>query len=213
MQTIIDIVLHIDVHLDAVIRQYGPWTYVLLFGVVFAETGLVVTPFLPGDSLLFAVGTFAARGSLQIGVVVALLAVAAIAGDTANYWIGSAAGSRMLTGGWSRFVKPEYLDRTHRFYERYGSLTIVLARFVPVVRTFAPFVAGVGRMTYGRFLVYNVVGGVAWVVLFVLGGYVFGNIAFVRRHFTLVIVGIIVVSVLPAAVEILRRRRRADASR
>lgn len=213
MQTIIDIVLHIDVHLDAVIRQYGPWTYALLFGVVFAETGLVVTPFLPGDSLLFAVGTFAARGSLQIGVVVALLAVAAIAGDTANYWIGSAAGSRMLTGGWSRFVKPEYLDRTHRFYERYGSLTIVLARFVPVVRTFAPFVAGVGRMTYGRFLVYNVVGGVAWVVLFVLGGYVFGNIAFVRRHFTLVIVGIIVVSVLPAAVEILRRRRRADASR
>jgi len=213
MQTIIDIVLHIDVHLDAVIRQYGPWTYVLLFGVVFAETGLVVTPFLPGDSLLFAVGTFAARGSLQIGVVVALLAVATIAGDTANYWIGSAAGSRMLTGGWSRFVKPEYLDRTHRFYERYGSLTIVLARFVPVVRTFAPFVAGVGRMTYGRFLVYNVVGGVAWVVLFVLGGYVFGNIAFVRRHFTLVIVGIIVVSVLPAAVEILRRRRRADASR
>lgn len=213
MQTIIDIVLHIDVHLDAVIRQYGPWTYALLFGVVFAETGLVVTPFLPGDSLLFAVGTFAARGSLQISIVVVLLAVAAIAGDTANYWIGSAAGSRMLTGGWSRFVKPEYLDRTHRFYERYGSLTIVLARFVPVVRTFAPFVAGVGRMTYGRFLLYNVVGGVAWVVLFVLGGYVFGNIPFVRRHFTLVIVGIIVVSVLPAAVEILRHRRRAEASR
>lgn len=213
MQTIIDIVLHIDVHLDAVIRQYGPWTYALLFAVVFAETGLVATPFLPGDSLLFAVGTFAARGSLQIGVAVAVLAVAAIAGDTVNYWIGSAAGSRIMTGGWSRFVKPEYLDRTHRFYERYGSLTIVLARFVPVVRTFAPFVAGLGRMAYARFLAFNVVGGVAWVALFVLGGYVFGNVAFVRRHFTLVIVGIIIVSVLPAVVEILRHRRRRDASR
>lgn len=213
MQTLIDIVLHIDVHLDAVIRQYGGWTYAVLGAVVFAETGFVVTPFLPGDSLLFAAGTLAARGSLRIGVVVVLLAFAAIAGDTVNYWMGSAVGSRMLAGRWSRFVKPEYLERTRRFYERYGSLTIVLARFVPVVRTFAPFVAGVGAMTYGRFFVYNVVGGIAWVVSFVFGGYVFGNIPAVRRHFTLVVLGIIVVSILPAVLEVVKHRRRTAASR
>ncbi len=213
MQTLIDFVLHIDVHLDAVIRHYGGWTYAVLGAVIFAETGFVVTPFLPGDSLLFAAGTLAARGSLQVGVLVVLLAAAAIAGDSVNYWMGSAAGSRVLAGRWSRVVKPEYLERTHRFYERYGSLTIVLARFVPVVRTFAPFVAGVGAMAYGRFFVYNVVGGIAWVASFVFGGYVFGNIPAVQRHFTLVVAGIIAISILPAVLEVVKHRRRTAASR
>lgn len=213
MQTLIDIVLHVDVHLDAAIQQYGTWTYALLFAVIFAETGLVATPFLPGDSLLFAAGTFAARGSLHLGLLVALLASAAVAGDTVNYWIGSAVRSRIRAGSGVWFLRPDYLDRTHRFYERYGSMTIVLARFVPIVRTFAPFVAGVGRMTYWRFLMYNIAGGVVWVVLFVAGGYLFGNIPFIRRRFTLAIAGIIIVSVLPAALEILRHRRRAGVSR
>src|SRR2546426_11142091 len=178
MQTLIEIVLHIDVHLDAAIQQYGTWTYALLFAVIFAETGLVATPFLPGDSLLFAAGTFAARGSLHLGTVVAVLTVAAVAGDTTNYWIGSAVRSRVHGGGRVWFLKSDYLDRTHRFYERYGSVTIVLARFVPIVRTFAPFVAGVGRMTYWRFRVYNIAGGVLWVVLLRAGGSLFSDLAF-----------------------------------
>src|SRR5256712_6314672 len=213
MQTLIDVVLHIDVHLDAAIQQYGTWTYALLFAVIFAETGLVATPFLPGDSLLFAAGTFAARGSLHLGTVVAVLTVAAVAGDTANYWIGSAVRSRVREGSRVRFLKPDSLDRTHRFYERYGSFTIVLARFVPIVRTLAPFVAGVGRMTYWRFLIYNIGGAVLWVVLLVAGGYLLGNLPFIRRRFTLAIVGIILVSVLPAVLEIVRHRRRAKVSR
>ena len=213
MQTLIDIVLHIDVHLDAAIQQYGTWTYALLFAVIFAETGLVATPFLPGDSLLFAAGTFVAGGSLHLGTIVAVLTVAAVAGDTANYWIGSAVRSRVHGGSRVWFLKPDSLDRTHRFYERYGSFTIVLARFVPIVRTFAPFVAGVGRMTYWRFLIYNIGGAVLWVVLLVGGGYLFGNLPFIRRRFTLAIVGIILVSVLPAVLEMMRHRRRAKVSR
>jgi len=173
----------------------------------------VATPFLPGDSLLFAAGTFAARGSLHLGTVVAALTVAAVAGDTANYWIGSAVRSRVRGGSRVWFLKSDYLDRTHRFYERYGSFTIVLARFVPIVRTFAPFVAGVGRMTYRRFLLYNIGGAVLWVMLLVGGGYLFGNLPFIRRRFTLAIVGIILVSVLPAVLEMMRHRRRAKVSR
>ncbi|MBK6847439.1 MAG: DedA family protein [Proteobacteria bacterium] len=204
---LIDFVLHLDRHLGAIISQYGVWTHLLLFLVVFCETGLVVTPFLPGDSLLFAAGTFAALGSLDIHLLAALLAVAAIAGDTLNYWIGAWAGPRVLNGR-VRWLRQEYLERTHRFYEKHGGKTIILARFVPIIRTFAPFVAGVGAMSYRRFVLFNVVGGVVWVGLFSYAGYFFGNIPVVRRNFTLVIMAIIVLSVLPIVIEFVRARRQ-----
>lgn len=202
-----DFVLHLDRHLGAIIAQYGVWTHLLLFLIVFCETGLVVTPFLPGDSLLFAAGTFAALGSLDVHLLVLLLAVAAIAGDTLNYWVGAWAGPRVLNGR-SRWLRQDYLERTHRFYERHGGKTIILARFVPIIRTFAPFVAGVGAMSYRRFLLFNIVGGVVWVALFSYAGYFFGNIPVVRRNFTIVIMAIIVISVLPIAIEFLRARRQ-----
>jgi membrane-associated protein len=202
-----DYVLHLDKSLGQIIQDYGLWTYLILFAVIFCETGLVVTPFLPGDSLLFAAGAFAAIGSLDVTLLFILLAVAAIIGDTVNYWIGAYVGPRAFSGE-IRFLKKEYLDRTHRFYERYGPGTIILARFVPIVRTFAPFVAGIGAMNYGRFIAYNVIGGVAWVALFVFGGYWFGNLPFVKEHFTLVVLAIIVISVIPLAVEVLRARLR-----
>jgi membrane-associated protein len=188
-----------------VISEYGTWTHLILFLIVFCETGLVVTPFLPGDSLLFAAGTFAALGALDLWMMVLLLIGAAILGDTVNYWVGAYIGPRAF-GGNLRFLRQEYLDRTHAFYERHGGKTIILARFVPIIRTFAPFVAGVGAMTYPRFLTYNVVGAVLWVGLFVLGGYFFGNIPTVRENFTLVILAIIALSVLPIAVEAIRAR-------
>ncbi|HEY3174238.1 MAG TPA: DedA family protein [Candidatus Polarisedimenticolia bacterium] len=206
---LLDMLLHVDRYLDQIIRDYGTGTYLLLFVVVFCETGLVVTPFLPGDSLLFAVGAFAARGSLDLTTSLILLAAAGILGDTANYWIGARVGPAVFHRPDSRFFKREHLDRTHRFYEKYGSKTIVLARFVPIVRTFAPFVAGIGNMAYARFLAYNVIGGVAWVGLFVLGGYYFGNIEAVRRNFSLVILAIITLSVLPIVIELIRHRRRS----
>ncbi|MGH7504193.1 MAG: VTT domain-containing protein, partial [Longimicrobiales bacterium] len=164
-----DFILHIDVHLDAIVRQYGMWTYGILFLIIFCETGLVVTPFLPGDSLLFAAGAFAARGALEPGVLFLLLGIAAIAGDTINYWIGRYVAPRLKRG--IPFVKQSHIDRTHAFYEKHGAKTIILARFIPIVRTFAPFVAGIGAMTYGRFLTYNVVGGLVWIALFVFAGY------------------------------------------
>lgn len=207
---IVDLFLHLDQHLGQLISDYGTWTHLILFTIVFCETGLVVTPFLPGDSLLFAAGTFAALGALDLWLVVVLLIVAAIIGDTVNYWIGSYIGPRAFRGD-IRFLRKEYLDRTHAFYERHGGKTIIMARFVPIIRTFAPFVAGVGAMSYGKFLTYNVVGAVLWVGLFVLGGYFFGNIRVVRENFTLVILAIIVLSVLPIAVEALRARRRRPA--
>src|SRR5262249_30681158 len=172
----------------------------------FCETGLVVTPILPGDSLLFAAGTFAALGSLRVEVVFVLLSIAAIAGDTVNYWIGYAVGPRVFTQQRVRFLKREYLDRTHQFYERHGAKTIIIARFMPIIRTFAPFVAGIGSMTYTRFLTYNVMGGVAWIGLFVFGGYYFGNIPVVKQNFTLVILAIIFISVLPGIIEFVRHR-------
>lgn len=207
---IIDLFLHLDQHLGQLISQYGTWTHLILFLIVFCETGLVVTPFLPGDSLLFAAGTFAALGALDLWLLVLLLIIAAIAGDTVNYWIGAYIGPRAFRGD-IRFLRKEYLDRTHAFYEKHGGKTIILARFVPIIRTFAPFVAGVGAMSYPKFLVYNVVGAVLWVGLFVLGGYLFGNIAVVRENFTLVILAIIAISVLPIAVEALRARRSRPA--
>jgi membrane-associated protein len=202
----IDLFLHLDKHLGDVIQQYGAWTYLILAVIVFCETGLVVTPILPGDSLLFAAGAFAATGVLDPLWLFLLLSIAAIAGDTVNYWIGAAIGPRAFSGE-IRFLKKEYLDRTHAFYEKYGGKTIILARFVPIVRTFAPFVAGIGVMNYTRFIVYNVVGGVAWVAMFVFGGYWFGTLPAVKKNFTFVIAAIIVISVMPMVVEYVRSRR------
>ena len=207
---IIDLFLHLDQHLGQLISEYGTWTHLILFLIVFCETGLVVTPFLPGDSLLFAAGTFAALGALDLWLLVLLLIIAAIVGDTVNYWIGSYIGPRAFRGD-IRFLRKEYLDRTHAFYEKHGGKTIILARFVPIIRTFAPFVAGVGAMSYPKFITYNVVGAVLWVGLFVLGGYFFGTIPVVRKNFTLVILAIIAISVLPIVVEALRARRSRPA--
>ncbi len=207
MDTLVDLFLHLDRHLAQIVRDYGSWTYLILFTVVFLETGLVVTPFLPGDSLLFAAGALAATGAIDLGLLFALLCLAAVLGDTANYWIGQAAGPRAFSGR-MRFLKHEHLVRTHRFYEKHGGKTIFLARFIPIIRTFAPFVAGVGTMSYPRFLVFNVTGGVVWVGGFLLAGYGFGNIPFVKRNFSLVILAIIVLSVLPVVWEAVRSRRR-----
>jgi len=201
-----DILMHLDTHLDLVIRSYGTWTYAILFFIIFLETGLVVTPFLPGDSLLFAGGTFAALGSLDVKWLIVTLSVAAIAGDTVNYWIGYTVGPKVFIKEKSRFLNKKHLYRTHRFYERYGGKTIILARFIPIIRTFAPFVAGIGTMTYGRFIIYNVSGGIAWVVLLVLGGYMFGNIPVIKQNFSLVIFAIIILSILPGIIEFLRHR-------
>jgi len=203
----IDVVIHLDQYLGTIIREYGFWTHLLLFLIIFCETGLVVTPFLPGDSLLFTAGTFAALGSLNLAWLMALLSIAAVGGDTVNYWAGCIIGPKVFSGKYSRFFNREYLDRTHRFYEKYGGKTIIFARFIPIIRTFAPFVAGIGNMTYPRFITYNVLGGVAWILILTLAGYFFGNIGIVRNNFTLVIVAIIVISVLPAIVEFFRQRK------
>ncbi len=208
---LIDLFLHLDKHLSTILQSYGTWTYGLLFFVIFMETGFVVTPFLPGDSLLFAAGTFAspALGSpLNVWVVWGLLCFAAIAGDTANYWIGHYIGPRAFSGE-IRFLKKQYLDRTHAFYERHGGKTIVLARFVPIIRTFAPFVAGVGEMSYLRFISYNIIGGIAWVTLFTWGGYFFGTLPFVQNNFSFVVLAIILISVMPAVIEVIKERSRS----
>ena len=217
----VDFFLHLDRHLAEVIQSYGTWTYGLLFTIVFLETGLVVTPFLPGDSLLFAAGSFAALqqpdGSpvLSFPVLFVLLSLAAIVGDTVNYGIGAYLGPKVFHFPRSRFFNPEHLRKTHAFYEKYGGKTIIIARFVPIVRTFAPFVAGIGAMSYARFLAYNVVGGLLWVSLCLSAGYFFGNLPFVRNNFSLVILAIVLISILPALVEYLRHRsqsRRAAAA-
>ena len=204
--TLIDFILHLDQHLAEIIATYGLWTYGLLFLIVFFETGVVVTPFLPGDSLLFAAGAFAGLGTLNPWILFASLSLAAIAGDTVNYGVGRIIGPRAFSGK-IRWLRQDYLHRTERFYERHGGKTIALARFVPIIRTFAPFVAGIGHMRYSRFLAYNVGGGISWVGLFVLGGFYFGNLPVVKANFSLVVMGIIIVSVLPIVVEILRARR------
>lgn len=204
LKTLFDIFLNLDQYLADVIAQYGAWTYALLFLVIFMETGFVVTPFLPGDSLLFAAGTFAALGSINIWLLIALLMIAAVGGDTVNYWIGHAIGDRAYNTKW---IKREYLDRTHAFFEKHGGKTIFLARFVPIVRTFAPFVAGMGRMSYGYFFSYNVFGGIVWVLLFTLAGYFFGNIPFIKKNFEFVIIAIILISILPAVWEWIKARR------
>jgi membrane-associated protein len=204
---LIHIFIHLDEYLGEVIRNYGIWTNLLLFLIIFMETGFVVTPFLPGDSLIFAAGTFAGMGDLNVWVVWILLCLAAIIGDTANYWIGHYIGPRAFSGQ-VRFLKKEYLDRTHAFYERHGGKTIILARFIPIIRTFAPFVAGIGAMTYGHFIAYNVVGGISWVTLFLFGGYFFGGLQFVQDNFSFVVIAIILISVMPAFVEFVKESLR-----
>ncbi len=201
----IDLVIHLDKHLTVIIQNYGVWTYLLLFAIIFLETGVVITPFLPGDSLLFAAGTMAGLGALNVWVLFFTLSFAAILGDSVNYWIGHKIGPRAFSGN-VRFLKKEYIDRTHEFYEKHGGKTIILARFVPIVRTFAPFVAGVGAMSYGRFITYNVIGGIAWVGLFTSLGYFFGNLPFVQNNFSFVVLAIIVISVLPGVYEFLKVR-------
>jgi len=202
---IVDFVLHVDVYLNDIIAQYGAWTLAVLFLVIFIETGVVVMPFLPGDSLIFAAATFAARGALNPWMLFILLSIAAIAGDTANYWIGHRVGAKAYTGE-VKWIKKEYMERTHVFFEKHGGKTIFLARFVPIIRTFAPFVAGVSRMPYGFFIRWNMIGGIVWVAVFTLLGYFFGNIPFVQNNFELVIIAIVVISVIPAVVEGLKAR-------
>jgi len=209
ISNLFDLFLHLDEHLSVVIQTYGTWTYLLLFLIIFLETGVVIFPFLPGDSLLFAAGTFAGMGSLNIYVLLISLSLAAILGDTVNYWIGHSIGPRAFSGE-IRFLKKEHLDRTHAFYEKHGGKTIILARFIPIIRTFAPFVAGVGAMTYGRFLTYNVIGGIAWVAIFTLAGYFFGQVPFVQENFTYVVVAIVLISVIPAVFEIIRGRLKVS---
>lgn len=206
LKMIIDFIIHIDVHLSEIIRSYGVWTYLILFLIIFCETGLVVAPLLPGDSLLFAAGTFAARGDLNVFWLFLLLSAAAILGDTANYWIGSYLGPRVFHKEKVRFLNKEYLERTHRFYEKYGGKTIIIARFVPIIRTFAPFVAGIGSMTYGKFISYNVAGGILWIGAFAYAGYFFGNIPMVKRNFTMVIFAIIILSVMPGVIEFIKHK-------
>ncbi len=203
----IDIFLHLDEYLGTIIQDYGTLTYLFLFIVIFMETGLVVTPFLPGDSLIFAAGAFAGLGSLNPFVIFGLLSFAAILGDTVNYWIGHAIGPRAFSGN-IRFLKKEYLDRTHAFYEKHGGKTIILARFIPIIRTFAPFVAGVGAMTYVKFISFNIIGGILWVALFTFVGYFFGNLPIVQNNFSLVIMAIILISVMPAVIEFIKEKIR-----
>jgi membrane-associated protein len=205
----LDIFLHLDKHLNDIILHYGALTYIILFVVIFCETGLVVTPFLPGDSLLFATGALAAmEGSpLSVHWIWLLLMIAAVAGDTVNYWIGNLVGPKVFHQETSRFFNKEYLLRTHRFYEKHGGKTIIFARFIPIIRTFAPFVAGIGSMTYGKFGAFNVIGGITWVTLFLFAGYYFGNIPLVKQNFTLVIMAIIVISLMPPVIEYLKSRR------
>lgn len=208
LHNLIDIFLHLDSHLSIVIQNYGGWTYLILFLIIFCETGLVVTPILPGDSLLFAAGTFAAIGALKLEWLFCLLSLAAIGGNTVNYWIGYLVGPKVLHKENVRFLNKEYLDRTHRFFEKHGGKTIVIARFMPIIRTFAPFVAGVGSMTHWRFTFYNVTAGIAWVGVFLFAGYYFGNIPLVKNNFSFAIIAVILISILPGMVEYLRHRYR-----
>ncbi|MCK4488682.1 MAG: DedA family protein [Anaerolineales bacterium] len=203
---LIDFVLHMDEYLSVIIGNYGAWTYGILFFIIFLETGFVVTPFLPGDSLLFAAGSFAALGALNPVYLFILLSIAAVIGDTVNYSIGAYIGPRAFSGE-IKYLKKEHLDRTSEFYEKHGGKTIILARFIPIIRTFAPFVAGIGTMTYSHFILYNVIGGISWVAIFIFGGYYFGNLPFVRDNFEIVIFTIIFISFIPPVLEFFKARK------
>ena len=208
MEHLIDIALHLNTYLDGLVTEHGKWIYVILFVVIFCETGLVVTPFLPGDSLLFAVGAIAVNGRLDLWVAMLVMLVAAILGDTVNYWIGNLAGHRLVRK-FPRLIQQRHIDHTHEFFERYGGKTIILARFVPIVRTFAPFVAGIGAMSYKRFMAFNVIGALLWVLLLTPAGFFFATIPVVKEHFSLVVLGIVFVSILPGVIEFMRARQRA----
>jgi membrane-associated protein len=210
LKIFIDLFLHLDTHLNAITNEYGMLTYLLLFVIIFCETGLVVTPFLPGDSLIFATGALAASGSLNLFTLFIVLCLAAVSGDTVNYQIGHLLRDRIANRENIRFVKKEHLDRTHVFFEKYGAKTIVIARFVPIIRTFAPFVAGIGIMPYSKFISFNVVGGVSWVSAFLLAGYFFGNLPFVKDNFSLVILGIIFISLLPGIITYIQSKRNPN---
>ena len=211
---VFDLLLHFDKHLIAFVENHGAWVYALLFLIIFAETGLVVTPFLPGDSLLFAVGALTARpDGLNLTLILVLLPIAAILGDGVNYWVGQAVGPRVFRNKESRWLNPRHLERTHAFYEKYGGKTIIIARFMPIIRTFAPFVAGMGRMNYARFTAYNISGGLIWIFFFVFIGYFFGNLPVVKKNFTLVIMVIIALSMMPPVIEYLRHRFKSKPAR
>ncbi|MEW6482575.1 MAG: DedA family protein [bacterium] len=202
----VDILLNLDKHLSLVIENYGLWTYLILFLIIFCETGLVVTPFFPGDSLIFASGTLIAGNALNIHYLFILLSLAAIGGDTVNYWIGYFVGPKVFHYENVRLLNKKHLERTHRFYEKYGGKTIILARFIPIIRTFAPFVAGIGTMSYRKFIAYNIFGGIMWILIFLYGGFYFGNIPLVKRHFSIVIFVIIFISILPGIIEFVRHK-------
>ncbi|MFA6320358.1 MAG: DedA family protein [Candidatus Omnitrophota bacterium] len=207
IKSLLDLAIHFDKHLNAMIQSFGGWSYLVLFVIIFAETGLVVTPFLPGDSMIFAVGTFAAMGSLDVAWLFAVLVSAAIIGDSVNYAIGKFIGEKAFHMKNSKIFKKEYLDKTHKFYEKYGGKTIILARFVPIVRTFAPFVAGVGIMSYRKFFAYNIIGGILWVAVFLYGGYFFGNMPVIKNNFSIAIFAVIILSILPIGVEYWKHKR------
>ena len=204
LKNFFELIMHLDQHLNILVQNYGTWAYLILFLIIFCETGLVVTPFLPGDSLLFALGALASRGVLKIELLFLLLCLATICGDSVNFWIGYFTGAEIFDKKKIPLVKKEYLERTHQFYEKHGGKTITLARYIPIIRTFAPFVAGIGRMKYWRFLIYSVTGGVTWITVFLSGGYFFGNLPF-RDHFIVVVMAIVCISLLPMIIELLRK--------
>lgn len=205
---LLDIVLHLDTHLLALVQEYGVWVYAILFCIIFAETGLVVAPFLPGDSLLFVIGALCGMGSLHLEVAMPLLILAAFAGDNTNYWIGRLLGLRLLERASPRFIRHEHLEKTHAFYEKHGGKTVIFARFLPIIRTFAPFVAGIGTMNYRHYLLFSLAGGISWIGSLILAGYLFGNIPVIKDNLTLMILVIVVISFVPAILEFLKHRRQ-----
>ncbi|MCX8188745.1 MAG: DedA family protein [Nitrososphaeria archaeon] len=205
---LIDFLIHLDQGLAYIIQEFGIWTYIILFLIIFCETGLVMFPFLPGDSLLFLSGTFASKRLFIIEILYFIYITAAVLGDTVNYWIGHFIGPKVFTKEKSRFFNKRHLSRAHDFYEKHGGKTIVLARFIPIIRTFAPFVAGIGKMSYKKFIIYNIMGGILWVTIFLFGGYLFGNLQFVKDNLTSIIYMIIIISLLPALIEALKQKSR-----
>jgi membrane-associated protein len=210
IENLINVVLHIDKYLNIIIQNYGLWTYGIIFLIIFCETGLVITPFLPGDSIIFATGALASEGMLEVFTLYIVFFLAAVLGDTANYFIGKKIGTGILEKENIRFVNKEHLDKAHRFYEKHGSMAIVLGRFIPIIRTFVPFIAGIGEMSYSKFITYNVLGGFLWVSLFLWGGYFFGSLPFIKRNFSYVVIVIIIISLIPAVVTFVRERKKDD---
>lgn len=208
LSSLLDIILHLDAHLLALVHEYGLWVYAILFAIIFAETGLVVAPFLPGDSLLFVIGALCGMGSLELQIAMPLLIAAAFVGDNTNYWIGRLLGLRLLNKASPRLIKHEHLEKTHAFYEKHGGKTVILARFLPIIRTFAPFVAGIGTMNYRHYVMFSIIGGVSWIGSLTLAGYFFGNIPFIKNNLTLMVLVIVVISFIPAILEFIKHRRR-----